>query len=261
MSTSTASSKSRPPAGGAGDVPSRGQAGPYKRRLRNFLLDSHFQLKYSGYLVAVAIVISGVVGSVLYATVVAVMTESAKVVEESRKASEESRKVSAVSRMNVNDVATESPELVAAFNKEADTYDRAIAEQEAAVVAQQAYLVQRQRWMIASLVGGLAIMVTLIGLLGIYFTHKVAGPLYKMSRLLAQVGRGNLRIDARLRRGDELQSFFDTFTQMVSGLRDFEKRRLGDVEAALAALARGDSKEAITSLEHARRSIHEAMGE
>ena len=60
-------------------------------------------------------------------------------------------------------------------------------------------------------------MVVLIGLLGIYFTHKVAGPVYKMKRLLKQVGQGNLRVEARLRKGDELQDFFDTFTQMVAG--------------------------------------------
>ena len=38
--------------------------------------------------------------------------------------------------------------------------------------------------MLYALVGGLTVLVVLIGLLGIYFTHKVAGPIYKMKMLL-----------------------------------------------------------------------------
>jgi nitrate/nitrite-specific signal transduction histidine kinase len=237
------------------------QAGPHKRHVRNYLLDSRFQLKYAGFLVLVAIVISGVVGAVLYATTLSMIRESNQVVEESRSAAQESRNVSAVSRMNVHDLSMDSPDLVAQFTHEAEAYDNAIASHEKAVVAQQQSLVLRQRWMLGSLVAALAVMVVLIGLLGISFTHKVAGPVYKMNRLLAQVGSGNLRVDARLRRGDELKAFFDTFTQMVAGLRNFEGRHLADVEAAIQALERGDKEEATRALERMREAIREAMGE
>ena len=44
------------------------QTGAHKRSLRNYLLDSRFQLKYTSYLVLVALVISAVMGSVLYTT-------------------------------------------------------------------------------------------------------------------------------------------------------------------------------------------------
>jgi nitrogen fixation/metabolism regulation signal transduction histidine kinase len=236
-------------------------SGSHKRLVRNYLLDSHFQLKYAGFLVAVAIVISGVIGAVLYSTARAMVGESAKVVEESHKASDESRKVSDVSRMNVRQLAPESPELIAEFNRQAEGYDKAIADHEKAVTVQQESLVERQRFMIGSLVGGLALMVALIGLLGIYFTHKVAGPLFKMNRLLKQVGEGNLRVEARLRKGDELQAFFETFTHMVSGLRDFEKRQLHEVEAALKALERGEAREATAHLQRVRKAICEATGE
>jgi nitrogen fixation/metabolism regulation signal transduction histidine kinase len=239
---------------------SSGHPGSYKRRIRNYLLDSHLQLRYAGFLVAVAVGISAIIGAVLYTTTRAVVSESAKVVEESRKASDESRKVSAVSRMNVRDLAPDSPELVAEFNREAEAYDRAIADRDRAVVAQQESLIQRQRWMLTSLVGGLALMVVLIGLFGIYFTHKVAGPIYKMNRLLSQVGTGDLRVDARLRRGDELQAFFDTFTRMVSGLRDVEAQRLRDVEAALESLEHGQGQDAAAILEGVRKAIREALG-
>ena len=54
-----------------------GAAPKFKRSARNYLLDSRFQLKYTGFLVLVAIAISGLTGSVLYSTARAMVDESA----------------------------------------------------------------------------------------------------------------------------------------------------------------------------------------
>jgi methyl-accepting chemotaxis protein len=221
------------------------ETGAYKRSVRNYLLDSRFQLKYTGYLVFVTLVISGVMGAVLYTTTRSMYEESAKVVEENAKVSE-------VSRMNIKDLASDSPELLAEFNKEATEHDKAVAAQEATLIAQQKLVI----W---SLGGGLALMVALIGLLGIYFTHKVAGPIYKMKRLLKQVGQGNLRVDARLRKGDELQDFFDAFTQMVAGLRDIEKKQLDELDRAADALGRGAKEDAVASLGRVRDAMKSTL--
>jgi methyl-accepting chemotaxis protein len=219
--------------------------GAYKRSVRNYLLDSRFQLKYSGFLVLVAVVISGVMGAVLYETTLAVVGESSALVDESKKVSE-------VSRMNIRDLASDSPELLTEFNREADAHDKALSDQ-------QARLIHGQQLMIESLIGGLALMVVLIGLLGIYFTHKVAGPIFKMKRLLKQVGDGHLHVDARLRRGDELTDFFDTFTQMVQGLRQMESRQLQDVEAAIKALEGGSREETAAALGRVRDAMNHAL--
>jgi hypothetical protein len=231
----------------------------HKRSLRNYLLDSRFQLKYTSILVLVAIVISGLTGAVLYSTTRAMVDESARVVEESRKVSDESRKVSEVSRMNVRDLAADSPELLSEFNREADAHDRAIVDQQRAVSDQQASLLRNQKRMIMSMVGALALLVVLIGLLGIYFTHKVAGPVFKMKRLLREVGDGNLHVEARLRKGDELQDFFDAFTQMLSGLRKFEEKQLDELEAAMSALARGERDDAAASVARVQRAVKQAI--
>jgi nitrogen fixation/metabolism regulation signal transduction histidine kinase len=235
--------------------------GAHKRSVRNYLLDSHFQLKYTGFIVLVAVAISAVMGAVLYSTTRAMFEESAKVVEQSEKVSEESQKVSDVSRMNVKDLASDSPELLAEFNKEAAEHDKTIAAQHGALTANQAMLVSRQEVVIWSLVGGLALMVVLIGMLGIYFTHKVAGPVYKMKRLLKHVGDGNLRVEARLRKGDELQDFFDAFTQMVAGLRDMERKQLDELEKAIAALERGSNADASASITRLRDAMKATLAE
>ena len=235
------------------------QTGAHKRSVRNYLLDSRFQLKYTSYLVGVALAISGVMGSVVYSTTRSMVDESQKVVQQAQRVSEESKKVSEVSRMNIKDLAADSPELLAEFNKEADEHDQAIAAQQRAIADQQVLLVHRQTVLIYSLVGGLALMVTLIGLLGIYFTHKVAGPIFKMKRLLAQVGMGSLRVEARLRKGDELQDFFDVFTQMVTSLRGFEQKQLDALEAGLAAVEQGDKDAAKASLGRVRETMRAAL--
>jgi hypothetical protein len=217
----------------------------YRRSVRNYLLDSRFQLKYAAVLVIVAIAISAVMGAVLYKTTRAVVDESSAAVEESRKVSE-------VSRMNVKEFAPDSPELMAEFNAEVVAHDKAFADR-------QTMLLQQQQLMMKSLVGGLALMVVAIGLLGIYFTHKVAGPVFKMKKLLKRVGEGHLLFDAKLRKGDELVDFFDAFTQMVSGLRDMETHQLADVEAAIQALNKGAAEDAASALGRVRDSMKVAL--
>jgi hypothetical protein len=221
------------------------RAGAYKRSMRNYLLDSRFQLKYTGFLVIVAVGISGVMGAVLYETTLSVVGESSALVDESKKVSE-------VSRMNIRDLASDSPELLTEFNREADAHDKALGDQ-------QTRLIHRQQVMIESLVGGLALMVVLIGMFGIYFTHKVAGPVFKMKRLLKQVGDGHLHVDARLRKGDELVDFFETFTQMVQGLRQMETNQLADVEAAVKALEEGTKEETSAALKRVRDAMKNAL--
>ena len=74
-------------------------------------------------------------------------------------------------------------------------------------------------------------MVILIGLLGIYFTHKVVGPIYKMKLLLRQVGDGKLTFRGGLRKGDELQDFFEVFASMVEQLKRDKRRRSSSSKA------------------------------
>jgi hypothetical protein len=80
-----------------------------------------------------------------------------------------------------------------------------------------------------------------------------------MKGLLAKVGKGSLKVDARLRKGDELQDFFDAFTQMVKGLRGMEKDQLDELDKALAALERGAKDEAAASLGRVREAMRTTL--
>jgi nitrogen fixation/metabolism regulation signal transduction histidine kinase len=222
----------------------------YKRSVKNYLIDSRFQLKYTGLILLVALVISSVLGAVLWRTSQQVIAESDKLVDESKKVVAESQKVSDIVRMSIKDdpVYSQQPELQDAFNAESKKSDEAMAQRQAALSGQQQATEAQQRSMIATLVGGLSLMVVLIGLLGIYFTHKVAGPIYKMKMLLMQVGEGKLP-QSRLRKGDELQDFFAAFATMVDRLRARQLNHVVALDQAIAeAKAAGLSDDGATAL-------------
>src|SRR5260370_1337292 len=98
----------------------------YKPSFKNYLIDSHFQLKYTGLILLVAIVISGVLGVFLWRT-------SGEVVAESQKVVEQSKKVSDVVKMSISDdpVYGQNPELADTFNAAAVEQDNKIIEQQA----------------------------------------------------------------------------------------------------------------------------------
>ena len=99
------------------------------------------------------------------------------------------------------------------------------AKQEAALKAKQASLREHatqltaqserieaeQRTMFLVLFGMLALLVIAVGLMGIVVTHKVAGPVFKMTRQLERLGDGSWEVPHPLRKGDELEDFFATF--------------------------------------------------
>src|SRR5688572_27902640 len=55
--------------------------GRHQRRLRNYLLDSHFQLKYSSYLVAISVALSYSLTLIHWRTSVAVIEQSHEAVD------------------------------------------------------------------------------------------------------------------------------------------------------------------------------------
>lgn len=220
--------------------------GRYKRSFRNLLIDSRFQLKYTGLLVVVALVVSVLLGGFLYATSREVVAESARVVEESKK-------VSDVVMMSIKDNYGQDTELASAFTDEATKSDQKL-------IDQQRQLVRQQQKMLAALVGALALLVILIGLCGIWFTHKIAGPVYKMKMLLRQVGDGKLVFQGSLRKGDELRDFFEAFSSMVDKLRDRQAKEVAQLDAALRmASEAGASQESLAKVELVRDEMKRAI--
>lgn len=212
------------------------QGGRKNRSIRNYLLDARFQLKYTSYIVVGALIVAGVLGVFLWRTNQSLAAESDRVVQQSKKVAEESRKVSDMVKMTIKDdpIYSQNPELLAAVTGGSAQSDTEVDKQERAVEHQHTALLHQQKVMAWSLVGGLSLLVLVMGIMGIFVTHKIAGPIYKMKLLLGQVGNGKLNFRGGLRKGDELQDFFDSFQVMVDKLK---ARQTGEIERLDAALA------------------------
>jgi len=205
----------------------------YKRSIRNYLLDTRFQLKWTGFLIVVALGVSAIMGVFLYRTSSEVTQASQKVLQQGEELIKESKTNSDLVSIQVE--ASGSQELVDTFNREAKARADKLEAQRAQLVVNQQETNNQQRTMIIALVAGLTLLVILIGLLGIYFTHKVVGPIYKMKMLLRQVGDGKLNFQGRLRKGDELQDFFEVFAAMVEKLKDRQRREVQMLTDAIAS--------------------------
>lgn len=234
----------------------------YKRSFKNYLIDSRFQLKYTSYMLIAALVVAGVLGSFLWQTSQSVVEQSKSVAEQSRKVAEESRKVSDIVKMQIEKDPEygADPLLAKAFSGASSSSDAELLKQQQSVAKQQQELVAQQSQMRMVIVGVMLVLVVAFGLLGIYFTHKVAGPIYKMKMLLRQVGEGKLNFQGKLRKGDELQDFFETFAMMVDRVKDRQAKEADKLDAAIqAAQKQGASEGAVAGLIELRDEMRKSL--
>ena len=104
-------------------------------------------------------------------------------------------------------------------------------------------LAGKDQALIYEMVGlGLGLVVILSAYL-VIMTHKVAGPLFKVSTYFEQMAEGRLGVVTPLRRGDMLQDFFGEFKAMHESLRAHAQADVTALEQALTALrdARGEA--------------------
>lgn len=239
-------------------------SGRAQRSARNLLLDTKFQLKYTGMFVGIALVLSVGLGLLLWQTSSQAMDQSRRAVEQGREAvrqgqetvrrgqqvAVQSRKVSQVVAMNIAKGYKNDLELAKVFSEAAARDEGKLVEEQKRLETQAAALSLRaseleagavdvstgQRRLLIGLVTGLAVLVLSLGLAGIVVTHKIAGPIHKMKRLLHEVGEGKLVVRERLRKGDELQHFFESFEQMVESLRARQQAEIARLDEILAKL-------------------------
>jgi nitrogen fixation/metabolism regulation signal transduction histidine kinase len=207
-----------------------------QRSLKNYLLDRSFQLKYTSMLVGIAIATSVVLGTLLFRSSSQVIEQGQKTVDRGKLLIVQSRHVSQVVAMNIAKEYRDDPELAKTFGEAASRDEQNLNDEQKRLESDEAFLISEQRHVLLLLVGMFAVLVVGIGAFGIVFTHRVAGPIFKMKRLLLEVGAGKLTVRERLRRGDELHDFFQTFEQMVKSLRERQEAELAHVDRILQKL-------------------------
>jgi hypothetical protein len=188
----------------------------YKRRWSNYLLDKKLQLRYVLLVTLLSAVIAGSLGYLIY--------------EQEHRASED---IAA----SLAERVKEDPQTYGDLQKQAVS-DMAAGDEE----------------LVLKMIGAGFGLVVILSLYLVIMTHKVAGPLYKVSGLFDQMKDGKLRPVWGLRKGDMLQDFFASFKEMHDAVRG----RLGEDAAAMeklvsackiAGLAKGDLGKELAALE------------
>ena len=76
-----------------------------------------------------------------------------------------------------------------------------------------------------------------LGGLGIFITHRVAGPVYALTQFVAALARGRYPLVRPIRRRDELKDFFELFHKSVESLRAREVEEIFRIEELILQLS------------------------
>lgn len=187
--------------------------GKPKRKMKNFLIDKPFQLKYTLAVVIISTIISVILGAFLYET---------------------QQEVFEANRENSQLLALDDPEMNRAMQEE-------LAKEDAKIQGSN-------RKLMVTLVVSLGGLVLLLTLLGIVATHKIAGPAYAMRRILSLIADGKHPHVRKLRRGDELRSVSLELKRMADTLREREEQDVAGLRQALERLrTNGSPPEEVTT--------------
>jgi hypothetical protein len=201
------------------DLTSGGTQLRHQRKLRNYLLDAGLQVRYTAFIIAVAVFLTAVLGYKIYEATRATST-----------------------------VITMTGMVDPAISGELEQQFRA-----------------NDRIVLFGIVGFGVLLVMSIFASGIWITHKVAGPLYNMSRICGRVRDNKLSPSLRaLRKGDELQEFYSSFREMYEALRARVAVDVQSLGATIAALEAVNPKppgmsEAIQELRELRRQKEQSL--
>jgi len=166
----------------------------YKRSLRNYLLNSSYQLRFTGVIVVISAILTGGLGYLVL-----------------HNAHEASRVVQ-VRAMDPTDELAQ--QLVQQF-------------------------AHGDRILMVTLIAFGFILSVVLAAYGIVLTHKVAGPLFKITNHLDKIRDGKLGVVYNLRKGDQLVDFFEHFKGAHDALRQRTEEDIALLDKAIAAAGSG----------------------
>lgn len=218
--------------------------GKQERRLRNYLLDKGFQLKYTGIVIGVTALLSAVLGYYLHQQIVASQRTilarnlgAATVVVQPGDTEGHNKLLTKIDREITEAYKTKVAVVVKVNNApaggEAEFYQESFDDESNRITL--------------VLVVSLVVFLLVLAIVWVYLTHRIAGPVYKLKLLFSKIDGKNLRIESRLRKGDELQDAFESFERMVARLRKDRERRAAKL-SEIAEAIEGENEESAKQL-------------
>lgn len=225
-----------------------------KRRVKNYLLDARFQLKFTAYIVMLTLFVAALLFLYLSSTTNELFSQMQVAVDAQSKAAITSKELG-VCTLN-NDIAAnmDNPDFSKQLKERSEAIDKKYDDDRVALERARTKLVAQQKLTMLALLGGLFAFIAFAAIGTIIVTHRVVGPLFRIKRLADEVADGRLIPPGRgLRPNDELQDVFEKFSSMVTKLRNRQEANLKLIEDALA----GGNK--TTALETMRDDIKKRL--
>jgi hypothetical protein len=198
---------------------------PYKRRMRNYLLDKSLQLRYVAFVTVLSAIICGALGYMIY--------------------------------RQENQASAQILETLDGMGD--DAYWNEVQQQLGDDLS------SRDTELVLTMIGVGIGLVLVLSFYLVVMTHKVAGPLYKVSGYFDKMAAGKLGEVWPLRKGDMLKDFYDKFkathdTVRARHLEDNERvARLLEACAAAGVARDGTLGSALDQLEQHHQARDQAL--
>ena len=215
--------------------------GARQRKLRNYLLDAPLQLRFTAVLVLATLLGAGLLGIFLARALNRLSEQAERAVEARAAAAQASHELGNASLSKTLLERFNDPSFTAQLERQSRAIDAAYQAEQVQVAEQRRDVARestRIGWLVlfSVLVFALAVL-----LLGIVITHRIAGPVYRVRRLLLDLGEGRRDVPRHgLRDGDELRELFDAAASLVKTLRAEDEATLEALSAALVAPGQSD---------------------
>jgi len=110
-----------------------------------------------------------------------------------------------------------------------------------------------------------------IFMLGLLFSHKIAGPVYRIERTIYEIANGNLTSRVKLRKGDELWDLADVLNTMLERLKGdivLNKNILSEIQKDLdniknaisdQSLGRGNIEQSVNDLQSKIKNLSSSL--
>lgn len=101
--------------------------------------------------------------------------------------------------------------------------------------------------------------ITLLFLLGLLFSHRIAGPLVNITGALTSIARGRVPSPVALRRSDMLQPFAASINDLIKSIVEQRRRMRCDIEEAVVALRDGKTEDAEAARQKLQRLLDDSL--
>ena len=179
----------------------------YKRK--NYLINRKFQLKYTFAIVAMLLVVMLVTGFGLYMGMWGSIIENLSMFQVSH---------------NIENARRITDYENARYRKGDYRLEKIFREAELLSAQEKDTLKGVLKSVNRSLVPKVAVLVALIFLAGILISHKLAGPMYRIEKSAEAIQHGDLRVNFKIRRGDEMRNVAGALEEMVEVLHEDIKK-------------------------------------